>query len=93
MPRWEAIVLVVATSAMGGWWAGKALDGDRSGFIVVTTVPADATVLIDGVGVGGGPPVVIDSSRARTGSRSCVTATCARSERGSRFFPGRFTSA
>jgi hypothetical protein len=65
MPRWEAIVLALAATAMGGWWAGKYGSGCRTGFIAVTTVPADATVLVDGVAVNDSSPVMIEESAGR----------------------------
>jgi hypothetical protein len=58
MPRWEALVLVGAAAAIGGWWARSW--AERAGSIVVTVGPADATVLIDNVKVSGQWPLTID---------------------------------
>jgi hypothetical protein len=52
LPRWEATVLALSMAAMAGWFAGKASEADRDGLIAVTTVPADATVLVDNIRVG-----------------------------------------
>jgi len=60
MPRWEAIVLALSVAAMGGWWVGKHGSGPRTGLIVVTAVPPDATVLIDNVLVGDSAPVTVE---------------------------------
>jgi hypothetical protein len=63
MRRWEAIVLALSMAAMLGWWAGRHWSDARTGFIVVTTTPADATVLVDNVKVGDSSPVTIERRR------------------------------
>lgn len=61
MPRWEAIVLGLSVAGMAGWCAGS-WNRATTGFIVVTTEPPDATVLVDNVKVGDHSPVKVERS-------------------------------
>ena len=53
-------MLIAATCAMSGWWVARALVGSRPGTIAVSTIPLDATVLVDNVKMSDGSPLMFD---------------------------------